>query len=156
MTSPSTGGNLADALRACAAGIHPAEAGTSLLADSGCWLHRDDFTGRFITTGTSSDGTAMASIDWQDAIGALNAGELPCSSGERRTLLLAASMAAGTLVNLSDALSGLDNRSAALVIQAVAHATGQTWLGASSPATGLSAFGLRPLDAGRGAHRLAP
>ena len=40
------------------------EAGISLLIDCGGWLHRDDFTGQFITTGTSiSDGTTlMASI----------------------------------------------------------------------------------------------
>ena len=43
---------LADALRACARGIHPLEAGTSLLIDCGSWLHREDFTSRFITTGT--------------------------------------------------------------------------------------------------------
>ncbi len=50
------------ALRACASGIHPLEAGTSLLIDSGSWVHRQDFTSRFITTGTSiSDGTLMAS-----------------------------------------------------------------------------------------------
>ena len=49
---------LAEALRACASGILTAEAGVSLLIDCGGWLHRDDFTGRFIATGTSiSDGT---------------------------------------------------------------------------------------------------
>jgi hypothetical protein len=33
-----------DALRACARGIHPLEAGVGLLIDCGSWLHRDDFT----------------------------------------------------------------------------------------------------------------
>jgi hypothetical protein len=132
MTIPISSGNLASALHACAAGIHPAEAGTSLLTGSGCWLHREDFTGRFIITGTSSDGTAMASIDWEDAISALDAGELPCSSGERSVLLLAGSIAAGTQVRLNDELPGIDDRNAALVIQAVAHAAGQTWLTSAS------------------------
>lgn len=47
------------ALRACASGIRPLEAGTSLLIDCGCWLHCEDFT----ITGVS-DGTAMAGIDY--------------------------------------------------------------------------------------------
>ena len=67
---------LAEALRACAGGILTAEAGVSLLIDCGGWLHRDDFTSRFITTGTSiSDGTTlMATIDWPAAIAALDGG----------------------------------------------------------------------------------
>ena len=86
---------LADALRACARGIHPLEAGTSLLIDCGSWLHREDFTSRFITTGTSiSDGvTLLASTDWEAAVAALHASELPASGRERRMLLLAASIA---------------------------------------------------------------
>ena len=56
---------LGDALRAGARGIHPLEAGTSLLVECGSWLHRADFTSRFIATGTSiSDGvTLLASTD---------------------------------------------------------------------------------------------
>jgi hypothetical protein len=75
---------LGDALRACARGIHPREAGTGLLIDCGSRLHRDDFTSRFITTGTSiSDGAALhASTDWETAVTALHAGELPASGGE--------------------------------------------------------------------------
>ena len=77
-------GRLGDALRVGACGIHPLEAGTSLLIDCGNWLHRTDFTSRFITTGTSiSDGvTLLASIDWEAAVTALHAGELPASGGE--------------------------------------------------------------------------
>ena len=117
---------LSDALRACARGIHPLEAGTSLLIDCGNWLHRPDFTSRFITTGTSiSDGvTVLAATDWEAAIAALHAGELPASSGERRILLLAASIAAGTPVSLNDTLAGIDRRNASLVVSAIAHATG--------------------------------
>ena len=41
----------------------------TILLDCGCWLHREDFTSRFIITGTSvSDGTAMVGIDWEAAI----------------------------------------------------------------------------------------
>jgi hypothetical protein len=117
---------LADALRAGARGIHLLEAGTGLLADCGSWLHRGDFTSRFITSGTSiSDGvTLLAATNWEAAVAALHAGELPASGGERRMLLLAASIAAGTPVNLNDALPGIDRRNAGLVLSAIAHATG--------------------------------
>ena len=115
---------LGGALRAGACGIHPLEAGTGLLIECGCWLHRDDFASRFITVGTSiSDGvTLLASIDWEAAVTALHAGELPASGGERRMLLLASSIAGGTLVSLNDALPGIDRRNASLVVSAVAHA----------------------------------
>ena len=119
-------GRLGDALRAGACGIRPLEAGTGLLIDCGSWLHRTDFTSRFITAGPSiSDGaTLLATIDWEAAITALHAGELPASGGERRMLLLAASIAGGTPVSLNDALPGIDRRNASLVIRAVAHTAG--------------------------------
>jgi hypothetical protein len=129
MTGPSPAA-LPGALTACAAGIHTLEAGTELIIASGCWLHRDDFTSWFITAGpdSSGPGTMLAAIDWEAAIAALDVGELPCSNGERRVLQLAASIAAGTPVSLSDALAGIDDRDATLAIQAVAHAAGQAWL----------------------------
>ena len=79
---------LTAALHACAAGLYPLEAGVALLTAEGTFLRRDDFTSRFITVDTSiSDGTTlMAAIDWDAAITALHAGELPCSGGERRVL----------------------------------------------------------------------
>jgi hypothetical protein len=118
---------LGDALRAGACGIHPFEAGTSLLIECGSWLHRNDFTSRFITADTStSDGvTLLASIDWEAALAALHAGELPASGGERRMLLLAASIAGGIPVSLYDTQPGIDRRNASLVVRAIAHATGQ-------------------------------
>ena len=73
------------ALRACARGFYPAEARAELLISHGSFLARSDFTGRFISHGTSTGGTAMAAIDWDAAISALNVGELPCSGGERRS-----------------------------------------------------------------------
>jgi hypothetical protein len=117
---------LGDALLACAHGIYPLEAGAGLLIDCGSWLHRGDFASRFITVGTSiSDGvTLLASTDWEAAVTALRAGELPASGGERRILLLAASIAGGTPVSLSDTLTGIDRSNASLVVSAVAHAAG--------------------------------
>ena len=85
---------LTTALHACAAGLYSLEAGVALLTAEGTFLRRD-FTSRFITTGTSiGDGTTpMAAIDWDAAITALHAGEIPCSGGERRVLMLSASLA---------------------------------------------------------------
>ena len=118
---------LYQALRACAAGIYPAEAGVGLLIGHDNWLHRSDFTGPFVRTGVSlADGiTALAEVDWAAAIAALDAGDLPCSGGEQRMLRLAGSIADGTPVSLRDTLSGIDHRNVQLVITAVLHASGQ-------------------------------
>jgi hypothetical protein len=117
---------LTAALRACAAGYHPAEAGTELLIRHDCFLRRRDFAG-FVHAGTSiTDGvTPMAQIDWDAATSALHAGQLPASGGERRILQLAASIAAGTPVCLHDAIPGLDTRNLKLLITAIRHAAGQ-------------------------------
>jgi hypothetical protein len=122
-----TADNLTAALRACAAGIYPLEAGVALLIASGTFPHRDDFARRFITVAPSiSDGTTpMAAIDWDAAITALHAGELPCSGGERRVLELSSSLAGGTLVNLSDAVTGLDDANIARLVTAILHASGK-------------------------------
>jgi hypothetical protein len=118
-----TADDLAAALHACAAGLYPLEAGVALLAGNGTFLHRDDFTTRFITCGTS-DGTPMAAIRWDAAITALASGDLPCSGGERRILQLAASLAGGIPVDLRDAATGLDDHNTALLLTAIRHATG--------------------------------
>ena len=117
---------LAQALRACAAGLYPLEAGVALLISNGAFLRRPDFTGRFIEHGTSiSNGTAMAAIDWEAAASALKNGELPCSGGERRMLQLASSLAAGTSVDLRDAATGLDDQNIQLLLTAIRHASGK-------------------------------
>jgi hypothetical protein len=94
------------ALRACAAGLYPDEAGAELLISHGGFLQRRDFAD-FVHTGTSiSDGeTLMAQIDWQAAISALHDGCLPVCGGERRILQLAASIADGFPVSLHDMLA---------------------------------------------------
>ena len=115
---------LTAALHACAAGLHPLEAGVALLTAEGTFLRRGDFTGRFIEHGTSS-GTAMAAIDWDAAIVGLQAGELPCSGGERRVLMLSASLAGGIPVDLRDAATGLDDRNIQRLVTAIFHASGR-------------------------------
>ncbi len=118
--------HLTAALHACAAGFYPLEAGVALLIAHGTFLRRDDFTTRFIEHGTSiSDGTTpMAAIDWDAATTALHAGELPCSGGERRILLLSASLGGGIPVDLRDTVTGLDDRNVARLLAAIRHASG--------------------------------
>ncbi len=67
----------------------------------------------------------MAVIDWDAAISALNVGDLPCSGGERRVLLLSASLAGGIPIDLRDAVTGLDDRNIALLLTAIHQATGK-------------------------------
>ena len=119
--------DLTAALRACAAGFYPLEAGVALLIANGTFLHRDDFTTRFIETGTSiTDSTIpMAAIDWNAAIAALQDGELPCSGGERRILLLSASIAGGIPVDLCDTVTGLDDANVTRLLTAIRHAAGK-------------------------------
>jgi hypothetical protein len=115
--------NLTAALRACATGLLPLEAGVELLIANGTFLRRDDFTSRFIEHGTSG-GNSTAALDWEAATAALADGGLPCSGGERRILQLAASLAAGTPVSLRDTVTGLDNDNTARLLTAIRHATG--------------------------------
>ena len=113
------------ALRAGAHGLYADEAACELLISHASWLHRHDFTARFLHTGISiTDGTDLAHIDWPAAITALDAGGLPCCSSEGKMLRLAASLGAGIPVNLRDALAGLDHDNLRLVQQAVLHTGG--------------------------------
>ena len=116
--------DLATALRACAADLRPVEAGVALLISNGTFLHRDDFTSRFISHGTSGT-TPMAAIDWAAANAALHAGELPCSGGERRILQLSASLAGGIPVDLRDNVSGLDDGNIARLVTSILHTSGK-------------------------------
>jgi hypothetical protein len=122
MTSPAM---LAAGLRVHAQGLCCLEAAAELIIAQD-WLHRDDFTSRFITVhpGTGS-GHPTAVIDWPAAIAALGS-SLPCSGGEQRMLKITASVADGIPVDLRDTLTGLDGCNIQLLITAVLHASGQS------------------------------
>jgi hypothetical protein len=132
--------DLTAALRACAAGLYPLEAGTALIISNGAFLHRHDFTSRFIEHGTSG-GTPMAAIDWDAATAALARGDLPCSGGERRIFQLSASLAAGIPVDLRDAITGLEDDNTARLLVAIRHAAGKRPenIGQENHVTGLEA-----------------
>ena len=121
MTSPAV---LAAGLRAHAQGLCCLQAAAELLIAQ-TWLHRDDFTSRFITVHPGiGSGQPAAIIGWPAAIAALGS-SLPCSGGEQRMLKITASLADGIPVDLQDTLTGLDDRNVQLLITAVLHASGQ-------------------------------
>lgn len=114
-----TASSLRAALRAGAEGLYALEAATGLIIAQASWLGRQDFA-RFIHRG---DGTAA--IDWEAAITALDAGELPSSGGEKRMLHLAASLADQAPVSLGDAVTGIDSHNVQILLTAIRHASGQ-------------------------------
>ena len=97
--------------------------GELLIAQS--WLHRDDFTSRFVTVhpGTGSS-QLMTVIDWPAAVAALGS-NLACSGGEQRMLKITASLADGISVDLQDTLTGLDDDNIARLVNAILHADGK-------------------------------
>jgi hypothetical protein len=126
---------LASILLHQASGDHGLEAAIALLAASGCWLDRDDFTSRHAIHPLDDDGsgTAVLCIDWEAAITALDHGELPCSTGERAILELAASLAARQPVSLRDILPRIDQHRVGMAVTAVAHAARTTSCPAACP-----------------------
>ena len=115
------------ALRAHAAGLLCGEAAVELLIGHGVWLHRAGFVGRFV--GVRADAglvgqSVLAWVDWHAAADAVRAGQLVCSAGEGRILLIAASIAQGVPLDLGDAVSGLDSLNGVLVACAVLAAGG--------------------------------
>jgi hypothetical protein len=121
MTSPAT---LAAALRAHAQGLCCLEAAAELLIAQ-TWLHRADFTSRFITVHPGiGGGQPVAVIDWPAVITALGA-SLPCSGGEQRMLRITASLADGIPVDLKDTITGLDDRNIQLLLTAIRRASGK-------------------------------
>lgn len=121
MTSPAT---LAAGLRAHAQGLRCLEAAAELLIAQS-WLHRADFTSRFITVHPGTGGGQPAAvIDWPAVITALGT-SLPCSGGEQRMLKITASLADGIPVDLRDTITGLDDSNIQLLITAIRRASGK-------------------------------
>ena len=121
MTSPAV---LAAGLRAHAQGLYCLEAAAELLIAQS-WLHRDDFTSRFVTVHPGiGSGQSVALIDWPAAIAALGS-SLACSGGEQRMLKITASLADGIPVDLHDTITGLDDDNIARLITAILHTAGK-------------------------------
>ncbi len=113
------------ALRTCSKGMYCDEAAAELIISHRSWLLRDDFTSQFILTRTEPAGSITAVIDWEEALTALQAGNLPCSSSEAAILHLAASLATASPVILRNAITGLDQTNLHLIINAIRQAGGR-------------------------------
>jgi hypothetical protein len=106
------------------------QAAVELLIGHRQWLWRQDFDevaldrARHVFTGES-----LVTVDFVAAVAALRTGVLPCSSGQRWILLIAASIAEGIPVDLRAALEGLDPSDVDLVMRAVAAAAGHSGVG---------------------------
>jgi len=100
-------------------------AAVMLIDRHGHFLHSPAFR-RIIAAGSSiTTGQLLAVIRWKAAIGALEAGQLPCTGSEQAILRIAASLAdPGIAVNLRDNLGNLDHRNIALVTDAITAANG--------------------------------
>ncbi len=121
MTSPDV---LAAGLRAHAQGLYCLEAAAELLITQP-WLHRDDFTSRFVAVHPGiGSGQLMTVIDWPAAVAALGT-SLACSGSEQRMLKLTASLADGIPVDLQDTLTGLDDDNIARLVTAILRAAGK-------------------------------
>jgi hypothetical protein len=99
------------------------EAAVELLIGHRSWLVRDDFLVH-VEFCRGFHGESMAAIDWLAAWTALEDGHMPCSSGERQILRVAASIAEGLPIDLRDAVSWLDAVNSVLVARAVLAAGG--------------------------------
>ncbi len=121
-------GAYAEWLAAGAAGILAETAAVNLLAEHGAWLTQPAFTSRCIDVYgliPAGAGTAAA-VRWRAAITTLP--RLPASRSEKAVLKIAASIAAGTPVSLSDCLGSLDTATLRAVLRAIAHAN-SGWAG---------------------------
>jgi hypothetical protein len=122
-----TATELAAMLRAHARGSYPAAAAAELLIRHATWLHRDDFVHDHVHAGPApwmAGADMWAWIDWDEAVGALGAGVLPCSGSEGRILRIAASIGAGVLIDLADCMTSLDEVNVQRVVHAIQHANG--------------------------------
>ncbi len=112
-------------MRANADGLYCLQAAVDLLIGHRRWLCRDDFVGRFVRlVPEPAGGGVLAVVAWRAAVQALSAGRLPCSGSEGSVLRIAASIAGGVPVDLSECLSTLDGVNAGLVVDSVRRAGG--------------------------------
>jgi hypothetical protein len=118
---PELIGQLLDA----ADGILADTAAAGLIISHQTFLHRDAFR-RIINIGASiSTGQPLATIGWDAALRALDAGQMPCASSEQAILRIAASLGDPAIgVRLRTVLGNLDAGTITLVTSAITTANG--------------------------------
>ncbi|MGW4605568.1 hypothetical protein ACWENS_20120 [Streptomyces sp. NPDC004532] len=117
---------LADTLQATADGSPTLRAAIDLLTDHGLWVSRLAERPGLLLIDYSGPVPVAYGVDWLKVVQALEAKELPASSGELRILVIAASLAdAAARIPLGDAVSGLDATNLDRVLAAIAAANGR-------------------------------
>lgn len=107
-------------LRNHAAGARAAEAAVALLVEHGYWLGRSDFRAECVHVDREA---RTAWVDWPAAAGF--AEHADCAAAQDRVLRFAAALAGQPVPHtMPELLSGLDDRSSRLVVDAVRHALG--------------------------------
>ncbi|MFE1443835.1 hypothetical protein [Streptomyces sp. NPDC058739] len=119
-------GQLAAALTANADGVPALRAAINLLTAHGLWIKRLADRPELLHIDYSGPTPEPYGIDWEKVVQAVDAKELPASSGELRILALAASLAHSAVrIPLGDTVSGLDTANLDLVLTAIAEANGR-------------------------------
>ena len=110
-------------MRAHTEGLYCLQAAVELLIGHRRWLGRDDFVGRFVgLVPETAGGGVLAVVAWRAAVRALSSGRLPGSGSEGSVPRIAASIAGGVPVDLSECLSTLDEPNIGPVVDAVLRA----------------------------------
>jgi len=113
------------ALLRAAVGDYAVEAAVLLLANSGHWLPRLQAAGLIsIALDGEVDDGPWAAVQWGDLDRALRTGAITGTGGQLRLLRVAASLADGQPVDLSDLTAGVDRAELTLVLAALAHGAG--------------------------------
>ncbi|HEX4659584.1 MAG TPA: hypothetical protein VH307_19535 [Streptosporangiaceae bacterium] len=116
---PELTGQLLDA----ADGIPADTAAAGLIISHQNFLHRDAF--RRIISVSIGTGQPLATIGWDAALRALDAGQMPCASSEQATLRIAASLGDPAIgVRLRTVPGNLDAPDITLVTNAITTANG--------------------------------
>ncbi|MFJ6119785.1 hypothetical protein [Streptomyces sp. NPDC092129] len=117
---------LADTLQAAADGSPTLRAAVGLLIDHGLWVKRLTERPGLLLIDYSGPTPLAYGVDWLKVVQALEAKELPASSGELRILAIAASLAdTAARIRLGDAVSGLDAANLDRVLNAITAANGR-------------------------------
>ncbi|MET8961332.1 hypothetical protein ABZX69_17895 [Streptomyces sp. NPDC004074] len=117
---------LADTLQATSDGSPTLRAAINLLIDDGLWIQRLTERPSLLLIDYSGPAPVAYGVDWLKVVQALEAKELPASSGELRILAIAASLAdTAARIPLGDAVSGLDATNLDRVLMAIATANGR-------------------------------
>ena len=109
---------LTAALRACSKGMYCDQAATELLIRHGTWLRRDDFTARFILTGTGPADDITAAINWDEAITALMPATCRARAAKPPSSTFPPPRHRTSPVTLRHAITGLDQANLHLVLNA--------------------------------------